>query len=139
MEYIDLGLPSGTLWAIENEPWYYDYNTAVEQFGNSLPSINQYKELYNYATARYLNLDNNSLVLTFINGKQLTFQAHGFLDKEGYIEQQFTNGTYLSSTIKDDAVFVFTIDQEHELIVDNIWFPKEYKFSVRCIKNNKII
>lgn len=45
-EYIDLGLPSGTLWADCDEGGDYDFNTAVETFGNNLPKLWQWCELW---------------------------------------------------------------------------------------------
>ena len=49
--YVDLGLPSGTLWKNVNEPktdtqyGYYSFRTAKEKFGDNLPSTTQWKEL----------------------------------------------------------------------------------------------
>ena len=45
-EYIDLGLPSGTLWADCNEEGDYDFDTAVETFGDNLPKLWQLCELW---------------------------------------------------------------------------------------------
>lgn len=45
MEYADLGLPSGTLWAESNEEGYYTFDEAVEKYGNSLPTREQLEEL----------------------------------------------------------------------------------------------
>ena len=43
--YVDLGLPSGTLWKDKNEPGFYSYDQAVSLFGSSLPSQGQLEEL----------------------------------------------------------------------------------------------
>ena len=43
--YVDLGLPSGTLWKDKNESGFYSYDQAVSQFGSSLPSQGQWEEL----------------------------------------------------------------------------------------------
>ncbi len=45
--FVDLGLPSGTLWAEENEIGYYNYDTAVQKFGDKLPTKEQWEELNN--------------------------------------------------------------------------------------------
>ena len=45
-EYVDLGLPSGTLWAKENAEGFYTFDDAVAAFGNKLPSAVQMAELY---------------------------------------------------------------------------------------------
>lgn len=44
-DYIDLGLPSGTLWKSSNEKGFYTYDEAVSQFGNRLPTNEQWEEL----------------------------------------------------------------------------------------------
>lgn len=44
---VDLGLPSGTLWRNKNEAGYYTYYQAVSNFGNNLPSMEQWTELRN--------------------------------------------------------------------------------------------
>ncbi|MBQ7449632.1 MAG: FHA domain-containing protein [Paludibacteraceae bacterium] len=43
--YVDLGLSSGTLWKRNNESGYYEYQEAVNIFGNSLPRKSQMEEL----------------------------------------------------------------------------------------------
>ena len=43
--YIDLGLPSGTKWKNSNENVFYDYDSALETFGNQLPTQEQFIEL----------------------------------------------------------------------------------------------
>lgn len=45
-EYVDLGLPSGTLWKTKNEKGvYYAYDEAITLFGNQLPSKDHFLEL----------------------------------------------------------------------------------------------
>lgn len=50
--YVDLGLPSGTLWKSENEGnnKYYTYGAAVRNFGDNLPTKAQFYELKNNCT-----------------------------------------------------------------------------------------
>ena len=43
--YIDLGLPSGTLWKDRNEEGFYTYDQAVSKFGSKLPTEEQLVEL----------------------------------------------------------------------------------------------
>lgn len=47
---VDLGLPSGTLWATTNAKGYYNYDLAVETFGDNLPSMIQMSELASYCS-----------------------------------------------------------------------------------------
>ena len=43
--FVDLGLPSGTLWLKEPDNAYYNWDEAVEKFGRNLPTNEQFKEL----------------------------------------------------------------------------------------------
>jgi len=46
--YVDLGLPSGTLWKDQNEEsGFLTYNLAVSQYGDNLPTKEQMEELRN--------------------------------------------------------------------------------------------
>ena len=44
-EWVDLGLPSGTLWAAEPEVGFFNYPEAIELFGTNLPTRAQWNEL----------------------------------------------------------------------------------------------
>lgn len=48
--YVDLGLPSGILWKSTNETELYDYYSAMDKFGNKLPTVEQWEELKKYCT-----------------------------------------------------------------------------------------
>lgn len=43
--YVDLGLPSGTIWKKTNATGFYSYDEAVSQFGDQLPTKEQWEEL----------------------------------------------------------------------------------------------
>ena len=43
--WVDLGLPSGTLWKDTNEEGFYTFSKAVDKFGSSLPTKQQFDEL----------------------------------------------------------------------------------------------
>ena len=49
-KYIDLGLPSGILWKENKEKREYDYYSAMDKFGNKLPTVEQWEELKKYCT-----------------------------------------------------------------------------------------
>ena len=46
--YVDLGLPSGTLWGRVNEENLYTYDQAIKMFGQNIPSKAQWDELMDY-------------------------------------------------------------------------------------------
>ena len=70
--YIDLGLPSGTLWKKYNEPDKYKYSNAVKTFGNKLPNDSQMKELLKYCKqvktnggCKFVGPNNHYIVLPY--------------------------------------------------------------------------
>ena len=48
--FVDLGLPSGTLWAEDNAEGFFTFDDAVAEFGDSLPSARHMAELYECCT-----------------------------------------------------------------------------------------
>ena len=47
LKYVDLGLPSGTLWKYVDENGEYTYNDAESKYGKKVPSKQQFEELLN--------------------------------------------------------------------------------------------
>ena len=43
--YLDLGLPSKTVWKIENETDFLNYNDAMATYGDKMPTAKQWNEL----------------------------------------------------------------------------------------------
>ena len=73
--YVDLGLPSGTLWRVENESGEYEYDAAVKTFGNFLPSKEQWEEMKNYCKVKRVN---GHFKVTGPNGNTITFLETSF-------------------------------------------------------------
>lgn len=69
--YVDLGLPSGTLWKKTNEDAYYYPNTAERSFGSSLPTKEQWEELFTYCT---WNVGQLGFTVTGKNGNSIYFE-----------------------------------------------------------------
>jgi len=44
--YVDLGLPSGTMWKDNNENGLYNWESAANRYGSRIPTKEQWKELY---------------------------------------------------------------------------------------------
>lgn len=76
-EYVDLGLPSGTLWATENAQGYYTFNEAVETFSDSLPVIEEFRELLKECKREW-NEKRKGITVTGPNGKSIFFPASGY-------------------------------------------------------------
>ena len=78
--YVDLGLPSGTLWRDTNEGGFFTYNQAVARFGNELPTKEQLEELKNSCT--WVRTSNGYNVVG-PNGKSITLPHVGTSDCYG--------------------------------------------------------
>lgn len=75
-QFIDLGLPSGTLWAAENEDGYFTFDEAVEKFGNSMPTKEQFEELIEH-TDKYWDLQKKGMWFVGRNGNKVFIPALG--------------------------------------------------------------
>lgn len=102
--YVDLGLPSGTIWKYCNESEFYTYYQAVNKFGNSLPSKEEFDELKN--VCQWTPKDNGYIV-TGPNGKSIVLVAGGHRDCMGrefertpqkYGSNVFFDGRYWTCT-----------------------------------------
>lgn len=77
-EYIDLGLPSGTLWATENEEGYFTFEEAVEKYGDSLPARWQFCELIDNCECRFDDERKALVCKSKFNGNIVEFPASGY-------------------------------------------------------------
>lgn len=76
-EYVDMGLPSGTLWASENEEGYFTFDEAVEKFGNNLPARWQFCELVENCDCVF-DIEKRALICkSKFNGNTIEFPALG--------------------------------------------------------------
>ena len=94
-QYVDLGLPSGTLWKEQNEPGYYTYDEAVGRYGDRLPSIKMLEELE--VLCKWVWIDSAYLV-TGPNGNSIVLNAAGYHLCDGEIIEGGNDGRYWSST-----------------------------------------
>lgn len=96
--YVDLGLPSGTLWKKDNEGLYrtrYTYDEAVNIFGNRLPTKEQLEELKSECE---WTRKGSCYHVTGPNGNLILLRPAGFQLDE--IEDDvFQCGYYWSSTL----------------------------------------
>ena len=133
--YVDLGLPSGTLWKAVNESGgdgYYTYNEAVSQFGGQLPTKEQWEELKDYCEWTWREPQGGYKV-TGPNGKFIVLPAAGLRTCGGDVYGVGSIGYYWSSTPdgSDNAWFLnFTSSS-----VDMNYNYRCSGFSVRLVQN----
>ena len=116
-DYVDLGLPSGTLWKSKNEKgMYYTYDEAVSQFGDKLPTREQFAELQAFCTWTW---NGKGYVVKGDNGNSIVLQAAGYRDRYGDVYGIGTYGDYWSSTpIDSDYAWYLGFDSSGVDIVN---------------------
>ncbi len=107
--YVNLGLPSGTLWKESNEEGFITYSDAVEQFGANMPTKEQLVELYEKCEHVWTD---NGYKFTGPNGKYIVLPAEGNLSCDGEsVYNVGTNGNYWSSTsFNEDEAWYLRFD-----------------------------
>ena len=75
--FVDLGLPSGTLWAEENAEGFFTFDDAVAEFGDSLPSARHMAELYECCTWAW-DEERKGYEVTGPNGNAIFLPAAGY-------------------------------------------------------------
>ena len=99
--YVDLGLPSGTIWKKANEGGdnaRYTYNEAVSRFGKELPTKQQFEELKNKCTWTWTG---SGYKVIGPNGNSIYLPAAGYRYCDGDVGYVGTYGRYWSSTPYD--------------------------------------
>lgn len=100
-DYVDLGLPSGTLWKRQNESGFYTYEEALNRFGNKLPEKHHYVELINECT--WIWLDSWGYQVVGPNGNYILLPPAGYRYCDGDVDGVNTHGCYWSSTPIDSG------------------------------------
>lgn len=131
--YVDLGLPSGTLWKNRNEGGdyaRYTYYGAVSKFGNKLPTKEQLEELENECEWSWID---NGYKVTGHNGNSIFLPAAGLRhcdSKEANAVGFF--GTYWSSTPYDSYhAWRLYFNSTHRMGVNET--EQCYEYSVRLV------
>ena len=96
--FVDLGLPSGTLWKDVNEEGFYTYDQALNFFGDNLPSEEQWQELISFCRWDWTG---NGFNVVGRNGKHIFLPAEGRIN-EGKHERK-NCGYYWTSTPANNA------------------------------------
>lgn len=94
--YVDLGLPSGTLWKNQNEDdMYYSWDQAMNLYGDNMPTKEQCEELLEQCTWTM------KYEVQGPNGNIITFPASGYRYCNGDVDHVGTSGFYWTSTSVD--------------------------------------
>ena len=91
--FVDLGLPSGRLWATENAPGFYQFDEAVETFGELLPKGSAMVELIEESTCTW-NEGKKGMDIVGPNGNSIFLPADGYTCGSQKIRQKGLEGDY---------------------------------------------
>ena len=94
--YVDLGLPSGTLWKEKNEAGgLYTYEQAVSKFANKLPTKEQLEELKNSCQWTW---NGSGSKVVGPSGNSIVLPTEGCRFRDGSVGNVGSIGYYWSST-----------------------------------------
>ncbi len=130
--YVDLGLPSGTLWKKDNEAGgFYTYDQAIAKFGNSLPTKEQLKELKSSCRWTWTG---NGYRVEGPNGQSIVLPAAGCRGCNGSVYRVGANGYYWSSTpCNSDTAWTLNFNFNlSEVYVNN--YNRCWSHSVRLVR-----
>ena len=133
LQFVDLGLPSGKLWATENikdedrNEIYVSFDKAVETFDDKLPTKEDWKELFEHSIHQY-DEGRKGLVLTGPNGNTIFLPAKGFYGSDSKSYTVGERGHYWSSSdyngpLKYSAYFSSGCIIANNPLSSNLRFP----------------
>lgn len=140
--YVDLGLPSGTLWKNTNEEGgsrgsFFYFKEALEKFGKKLPSKEQMEELANCCTWEY-QYSSRRYVVTGPNGKVMLLPALGHVDDcpNGYGWGGESAAYWTSDIYKGGNEYAFSLscfkDRSRHVSASG---TNGYRYAVRLVDN----
>lgn len=128
-EYVDLGLPSGTLWSSQTEEGLYTQEEAINTFGQDLPTVSELWELKENCEWR---VEGCQYKITGPNGNYILLSANGKGESNSHYRAG-NFGAYWSSSITNDSEngLGFYIDDEYFFMW---YFEPNETMSVRLVK-----
>lgn len=128
--YVDLGLPSGTLWKDKNESGgFYTYDEAMKAFGNDLPTKEQFEELKSSCNWTWTG---NGYKVTGPSGASITLPAAGFRGSSD-VYSVGSYGSYWSSTPDGSDYACSLYFNSDGCRVDGSGSRRNYGLSVRLV------
>lgn len=131
--YVDLGLPSGTLWKDQNESggFYNTYDQAIAKFGEDLPTKEQLEELKNSCQWTWIG---SGYKVTGPSGESITLPAAGYRYSVGSVSYVGTRGYYWSSTLCGTENAWYYLFARDCVSMDNRNNCHSYGHSIRLVK-----
>lgn len=133
MKYVDLGLPSGTLWGEHPMIFEYTYDEAIKKFGSKLPTKEQMEELKQYCTWSW---DSSGLICQIIgpNGQSIQNYRGGYREcDDGKYSMLKAHFLWTSTTMDSNEAYCLLSNLDHTFCVS---FSKCRKLPIRIVQNN---
>lgn len=115
--YVDLGLPSGTLWKKQNEKGLFSYDEAILQYQDSMPSVEQWQELKSLCKWFW---QGNGYSVKGPNENTIFLPSEGFRYCSGSMLKNGSYGTYWSSSPAGAENAWYITFSSEQLIINNI-------------------
>ena len=130
IEFIDLGLPSGRLWATKNEEGYYTYDEAKEKFGEMLPKPEAFEELWEKCQWLW-DVKNKGMIVVGPNKNTIFLPASGYRSyASGCLNYVGSDGNYWSYASGSQA-YTRNLLFYSAGVYPLGYYNREYGFSVR--------
>ena len=103
--FVDLGLPSGTLWKSKVEDGYFTWSDAINRYGRQLPTYEQLEELVKYCTLKE-GASTGVYHVIGPNGNKIKLLNYGYYSCEG---KKYSEIAYWSrSTVNQGGAMILT-------------------------------
>lgn len=132
-KYVDLGLPSGTLWKSTNEQGsLLTYEEAERLYGEKLPTREQLAELAGFCE---IKVEKGFFRFTGPNGNYILMPAFGYREWRGIIYSVGESGSYWSRTPShnDNEYYYLSIYSSGDWYVGGTSEPEISGHSVRLV------
>ena len=114
-KFVDLGLPSGTLWSKEYEQNNNEviFSPYLEASKLDIPTEEQFSELLSFCKWEFTSIDNLSIKYDCIglNGNIITFYSKGELAPNGYIRDN-----------RNIKFWLYSENEENEKVIANMYY-----------------
>lgn len=132
-KWVDLGLPSRTLWCDTNEEGYYSWNEMINTFNKeNLPKLTDFAELYDYCSWKWDD-KKKGMVVAGPNGNCIFMPALGFYGSE--LHHFHYQGLYWTITLDSFYSHSFEFFKHNCVLLGPTC--RDNKLSIRCIKRTK--
>ena len=138
-KWVDLGLPSGTLWCDINEDGYYSWNEMMNKFDEeNLPKLTDFAELYDYCKWKW-NDKKKGMSVTGPNGNKIFIPALGHSNYNNNNRPTFVNitGLYWSASPCTNFEAYYLVFDNKGCIGPAGTNLCTHSFTIRCIKRTK--